>query len=73
VRGVDVMRAVRAKALLQRVNGAGADVTEDDPECRNDEGGRGEFMEAVIIVFFHDARRLHEGAVGASEGRTEGR
>ena len=69
MRRIDMMRAVRAKALLQRVDGAGADVTEDDPERRDDEGGGGEFMESVIFLFFHDAGMSREAATVASEGQ----
>ena len=67
MRGVDVVRAVRAEALLQRVDRRGADVSKDDPECRNDEGSGGEFMEAVTVLFFHDTVMLHATSVPASE------
>ena len=49
MRWINVMRAVWAKALLQCVDGAGADVTEDNTQCCDDESGGGKFMEAVLL------------------------
>ena len=68
MRGGDGMRAVRAEALLQRVDRRGADVPKHHAERRNDERGGGELVEAVRVVVFHDARRLRGGAAAASEG-----
>lgn len=44
MRWVDVVRAMRAKALLQRVDRARADVPKDHSESCDDEGGVGKFM-----------------------------
>lgn len=49
MRWINVMRAVWAKALLQCVDGAGADVTEDNAQCCDDKSGGGKFMEAMLL------------------------
>ncbi len=48
--GVDVVRAGWAEAFAQRVDGAGADVAEDDAEGGDDEGGDGQLVEPVVVV-----------------------
>ena len=70
--GVNVMRAVRTEALLQRVDRRGADVPKHHAERRDDERGGGEFVETVTVLFFHDARSLRGGDAGASEGSVTG-
>jgi hypothetical protein len=64
-RGVDVVRAGWAEAFAQRVDGAGADVAEDDAEGGDDEGGDGQLVEAVVVVGGFGGwfpRRIHGSA-----------
>ena len=49
MRRIDVMRTVWAKAFLQCVDRAGADVTEDNAQRCDDESGWGKFMETVLL------------------------
>jgi hypothetical protein len=68
----DVMRAVRAEALLQRVDRRGADVPKHHAERRDDEGGGGKLVEAGFVVVVHDNDTVHPPGRTASERATPG-
>ena len=67
MRWINVMRAVWAKAFLQGVDGAGADVTEDNAQCCDDEGGGGKFMETVLLRLSAHPDKCQKSLKSASE------
>ena len=67
MRWIDVMRTVWAKALLQCVDGAGADVTEDNAQCCDDESGGGKFMETVLLRLSAHPDKCQKSLKSASE------